>query len=84
MARQRLSSDKAEEQFDGSSGISLMVLIKVSGDVCSDCSVGSYLAHYVGSADTHRGGFGVGSTCTPSWDFLMRTSLGSLPLLETL
>lgn len=44
MARQRLSSDKAEEQFDGSSGISLMVLIKVSGDVCSDCSVGSYLA----------------------------------------
>ena len=42
MAWQRLSSDKAEEQFDGSSGINLMVLIKVLGDKRSDCSVGLY------------------------------------------
>lgn len=42
MGRQGLSSDKAEEQFDGSSGINSMVLIKVSGDKHSDCSVGSY------------------------------------------
>jgi len=42
MARQGLSSDKAEEPFDGSSGINLMVSIKVLGDKHPECSVGSY------------------------------------------
>lgn len=37
-----MSSDKAEEHFDGSSGINLIVLCKVLGDRHVDCSVGSY------------------------------------------
>lgn len=42
MARQGLKSDKAEEQFVGSSGIDVMFLIKVLDDKCLDCSVGLY------------------------------------------
>lgn len=60
-----MSSDKAEEHFDDSSGINLVVLCKVLGDKHSDCSVGSYpvfldqdpLTHGMDSEDTQRGSF---------------------------
>lgn len=42
MSRQELSSDKVKKQIDGSSGINLMVLIKVLGNKCSDCSMDWY------------------------------------------
>lgn len=44
IARQGLSFDEVEEQFDDSPGINLMVLDKFSGDKCSDCSGRSYPA----------------------------------------
>lgn len=60
-----MSSDKAEEHFDGSSGINLVVLCKVLDDKHSDCSVGSYpvlldqdpLTHDMDSEDIQRGSF---------------------------
>lgn len=86
MASQGVSSDKAEEHFDGSSGINLIVLCKVLGDKHADCSVGSYLVLLDQDPLTHgQGRYSTRELCCVGahalqspWDFLVASCLGSL------
>lgn len=92
MARQGVSSDKAEEHFDGSSGINLIVLCKVLGDRHVDCSVGSYpvlldqdpLTHGQWRYSMRELCCGGAHALQSPLDFLIASSLGSLSLHETL